>query len=253
MSQARPDDWWQSLYDETVAELFLVRTDPDELSATVAFLWGQLAAVPGCTLFDQCCGVGSLSTPLALRGARVVGVDQCEAYVRRARRDADAHQAACSFVHGDAFAFVPEVPCRGAFNWGSGFGNADDARNRLMLRRAFESLEPGGGFVLDYQNIPRVLRQFQRCLVRRGGDTLLLRESELDLAGGSLNQLWTFVGADGRRVVRRSALRLYLPHDLADLLCACGFVGVEFHGGVRGEALGLDSPRCVAVARRPDA
>jgi predicted RNA methylase len=251
MNPTPPNDWWQALYDETVAELFLVRTDPDELAATASFLWEQLAAAPGRTLFDQCCGVGSLSLPLALRGARVVGIDQCEAYVNRARRDAEAQQAPCLFVHADAFAFVPDAPCRGAFNWGSGFGNADDARNRSMLDRAFESLEPGGRFVLDYQNMPRVLREFQRCLVRRSGDTLLLRESELDLAGGTLKQLWTFVAPDGRRVVRHSSLRLYLPHDLADLLRACGFVDVEFHGGVRGERLSLDSPRCVAVARRP--
>lgn len=58
---------------------------------------------------------------------------------------------------------------------------------------------------------------------------------------------------DGGRVVRHSALRLYLPHDLAAMLELSGFDEIAFHGGVRGETLSPDSPRCIAVARRPDA
>ena len=257
MNPAPPNDWWQALYDETVAELFLVRRDEDELRRTVAFLWDQLALTPGDTAFDQCCGIGSLSIPLALRGARVYGIDLCSAYVRRACREAEALKIDGHFSADDAFVCVPVPPFDGAFNWGSSFGNADHRRNLRMLACAFESLRPGGRFVLDYQNIPRVLREFQRCLLHRHataeGETLLLRESELDLAVGSLNQRWTFVAPDGGRVVRHSALRLYLPHDLAAMLELSGFDEVAFHGGVRGETLSPDSPRCIAVARRPDA
>jgi hypothetical protein len=66
-----------------------------------------------------------------------------------------------------------------------------------------------------------------------------------------LAQRWTFVAPDGRRTVRRTAVRLYLPHTLAEMLERSGFADVTFHGGVRGEALALDSPRCILVARRP--
>ena len=89
----------------------------------------------------------------------------------------------------DAFEFVPDHPCAAAFNWGSSFGYADaDRQNIKMLERAFESLKPGGRFILDYQNIPGVLRDFRQCIVRRhatdDGEILLLRDCQVNLAGG---------------------------------------------------------------------
>ena len=250
------EDWWAALYDDRMADLFLVRSDADELRATVAFLRDVLGIASGSAVFDQCCGIGSLGLPLAQAGARVVGVDQSGAYIRRARRQAEALGVACDFHQGDAFAFVPPHPCDAAFNWGTSFGYAaDDRRNALMLSRAFEALRPGGWFVLDYQNIARVLGDFRPCLVRRhetgAGELLLVRECALDLPRGTLDQRWSFVRPDGRRDERRSSVRLYLPHALAALLAGCGFSDITFFGGVRGEALTPDSPRCIARARRP--
>jgi SAM-dependent methyltransferase len=255
MTHIAAANWWQSLYDDIVAELILVRKDPDELRATVAFLREQLHLGPGTRAFDQCCGIGSLALPLAREGIHVLGVDQSSAYIDRARAAALAEGLPCDFHAADAIAFVADQRCDAAFNWATGFGNADDEGNRKMVRCALETLAPGGRFALDYQHIPRVLRDFKECMVQRHrderGEVVLLRESTVDLAGGSLRANWTFLFPDGRRVVRHSAVRLYLPHVLAEMLRACGFVDVAFHGGVRGEPLTLDSPRCILVARRP--
>jgi SAM-dependent methyltransferase len=248
--------WWHSLYDNLVAELFLVRRDPRELEEVVEFLATRLALHAGSLAFDQCCGTGSLSLPLARRGVRVVGVDQCPAYVDRANRDAAGLSVSCRFETGDAFDYVPPEPCDAAFNWGTGFGNdADDGRNLSMLRRAFDGLKPGGRFLVDYQNVPRVLRDFQHALTHRlrvdSGEVLVVRESTVDLGAGALRQRWTFVMPDGRQWERHSLVRLYLPHELAALLNRSGFVDVEFSGGFRGEPLSLDSPRCILIGRRP--
>ena len=242
--------WWQPLYDDIVAEMFLVRRDPAEAAATAAFLRDTLRLVPGTTAFDQCCGIGTLSLPLAEQGVRVVGVDQSEAYIRRARESAGT--LPCEFFAADAFAFTPRVPCDAAFNWGTSFGNTlDDDRNRDMLRRAFECLTPGGRFLLDYQHVPRVLRHFQHTLTKRHGDVLLLRESTVDLTAGALRQTWTFLLPDGTRRSRRSEVRLYLPHQLGEMLREVGFADVQFFGDADRRELSLDSPRCVVVGTRP--
>jgi SAM-dependent methyltransferase len=249
-------DWWQSLYDDLVAELILVRKDEEELAATVSFLLHLLQLGPGTTVFDQCCGIGSLAVPLARAGCRVIGVDQCSGYIDRARvATAGPDCSPCSFHVADAFDFVAPVACDAGFNWATGFGNADDQRNARMLTCAFQSLRPGGRFALDYQHVPRVLRDFQGCLVHRlagaDGETVVLRESRADLAAGALVQRWTFLLPDGRRIERHSAVRLYLPHVLGDLMRSAGFVDIRYHGGVAGEPLGLDSPRCIAIGTRP--
>jgi SAM-dependent methyltransferase len=248
--------WWSSLYDDIIAEILLVRKDEEELRAIVVFLCERLGLRPGTTVLDQCCGIGSLALPLARRGVRVVGVDQCPGYVERARRGAAAEGLDCRFHVGDACDFVPGQPVDAVVNWGTSFGHADDAGNSRLLERAFEALRPGGRMVLDYQHVARVLREFQPVLLHRraegGGETLLIRESRLDLAGGALLQRWTFVFPDGRRDERQSAIKLYLPHALAAMLRACRFADVRFYGGVGGEELGLNSPRCIALARRPE-
>src|SRR4051794_13179417 len=80
----RDRDWWQTLYDDIVAELFLLRQDTRQTSNVARFLIETLGLEPGAAVFDQCCGTGTLSLPMAGAGVRVVGVDQCEDYVRRA-------------------------------------------------------------------------------------------------------------------------------------------------------------------------
>jgi SAM-dependent methyltransferase len=247
--------WWEELYDDLVAELFLVRAE-EETRRLVGFLTAALDVEPGARVFDQCCGIGSLGVPLARRGASVVGVDQSGPYIRRARESAAGTGAICEFHRGDAFAFVTASPCDAAFNWGTSFGNAaTDSGNAAMLRRAFESLRPGGRFVLDFQHVARVIGDFRECILRRhetdSGEVLLLRESTLDLEGGFLRQVWTISWPDGRRTIRRTAVRLYLPHALGDLLLGVGFVGVEFFGGLGFEPLTASSPRCIVRARRP--
>jgi SAM-dependent methyltransferase len=249
------EDWWSALYDDVVGELFLVRKDQHELAATLSFLTRHLDLVPGRVVFDQCCGVGSLALPLARAGCAVIGVDQCRGYVDRARAGVTPEHAPCTFFAADAAHFVAPCPCDAGFNWNTGFGNAADDRNAQMLRCAFESLRPGGRFALDYQHVPRILRGFQGCLVHRlpgeHGETIVLRESRADLAAGALVQRWTFLLPDGRRVERHSAVRLYLPHMLGEMLRAAGFVEIAFRGGVNGELLDLDSPRCILIGTRP--
>ena len=251
MSSPAPADWWAPLYDDIVAEALLVRKDQRELDLTVSFLRERLGLAAGSAVFDQCCGVGSLSEPLARSGARVVGVDQCAAYIDRARTATAGLDAV--FHVGDAREFTPPEPADAAVNWGTSFGNADEDGNRAMLRRAFETLRPGGRFALDYQHVPRVLRTFQPARLHRLPDeTLIVRESEIDLPQGTLNQRWTFLLPGGERRVRHSRVRLYLPHELAALARACGFADPTFYGGIAGEPLSLDSPRCILIVRRPE-
>lgn len=246
-------DWWRSLYDDLVADVLLADRPPAERDAAVAFLVRELRLRPGDVVFDQCCGTGELAHRLARAGHRVVGVEQSARYVELAR---ERSPGGCEFHAADAIDFVPPVPCDAGFDWDTGFGNADDGRNLAMLRSAFAALRPGGRFALDYQHVPRVLRDFRPCLVRRKetaqGEVVLLRESRADLAAGELAQTWTFFLPDGRRVVRHSGVRLYLPHVLGQMMGAAGFVGLSYHGGTGGEALGLDSPRCVVVGTRPE-
>ena len=245
--------WWETLYDEWIAEALLVRADPSDVARTLDFLETTLRLDPGAAVFDQCCGIGSLALPLAERGYHVIGVDQAASYIERALREAPA---SARFETADAFEFVATPACDAAFNWWTSYGYGDSTEeNQKMLRRAFESLLPGGRFALDVPNLPGVLHSFEpdRTDERETprGRVSMRRKSELDLEGGRLVKHWTF-DVDGERRSRcTTSLQLALPSDHIAALESVGFRAVEAFGEIDGRALDLDAPRCILIAERP--
>ncbi len=241
--------WWPELYDDLLAEVLL--EDTTEVDATVRFLVEELRLTPGARVFDQCCGTGRLSVPLAMWGADVLGVEQAARYVDTARTKARAANVTARFEVGDAFEFVPDRPCAGAINWWTSFGYLpDDDANAGMLQRAFDALAPGGRFALDYPNVANLYSRFRPHEITRKGDITMLRESRFDLARGLLHKHWTFLRGD-RRVERESTLRLYTPDRIVALLESVGFVDVLLYGDLDRAPLALERPRCIALGARP--
>ncbi|MEO1270514.1 MAG: class I SAM-dependent methyltransferase [Myxococcota bacterium] len=253
-----PEGWWDGFYHDLVAEMLLVRTDAAELEATLTFLTERLELEPGHRVYDQCCGIGSLTLPLAERGMEMFGADLSPMYIERAQAEAQQRGIDATLVCADAFAFVPEgKPCDAVFNWYSSFGYArSDRQNRAMLERAFETLKPGGRFALDVPNMVGLMRHFKPIMLKRRvvegeGELLLIRESRLDIAQGLLHQVWNWVLPDGTRRQDQSALRLYLPHQIGELLTSCGFEEIQFCSTVQGHPMTEDTLRCMVMARKP--
>jgi len=247
-----------NVFDDVFADLVLARADDATVAPTVAFLVERLGLRAGGSVFDQGCGVGRLSLPLAARGLRVVGVDVTGGYVARARASAALLGLRCDLHTGDASTFVPARACDAAFNWMTSFGFADDdARNQAMLRCSHDALLPGGRFALDYPNVPRVLRELKEHMVTRyptpRGEVVLERTTRPQFAAGRFEQEWTWHLPDGTRRVRRGGTQMYLPHQLRHMLGAAGFTAIELHGGIAGEPYDRTSPRCILLARRPEA
>lgn len=247
--------WWPALYDDLLADVLLERADGAELQNTLRFLTDALQLSPGARVFDQCCGIGSLSVPLAKHHS-VVGWDLMPGYIERAQRAARAAHLEAELVAADAFHYTPSLACDAGFNWWTSFGYApSDQDNLRMLQRAFEALRAGGRFALDFMNVPGILRAFQPHVVTRRntsrGEVMLIRESRVDLAAMAMIKRWTYLLPDGQRVEHDSWVRLYLPHELAALLKRAGFEDVVLYGDLDKTPITLDSPRCIAVARRP--
>ena len=256
---AGPSDnpWWHTFFDEAYADFGLADLDDEKREELVSFLLEKLHLSGGDRLFDQCCGVGRLSLPIAERGIRVIGVDRVAGYVDRARRKAGRGGLPAEFHCADAFDFTTDEPCDAAVNWFTSFGyDEDDAVNRRMFERAFESLRPGGRLALDYLSIPRVCAAFRSRFFHLADHEdpdglIVLEEPTPDFRRGMIDSAWTFVHADGRRVRREVSTRMYMPHEIVGMLRGCGFADLELYGSVQGEPFDLKSLRCIAVARRP--
>lgn len=247
--------WWTTLYDQHLAEILLVRHDPDELKATLLFLRRHLRLEPGMRVFDQCCGIGSIAIPLAQQGFQVAGCDLGQGYIERAQEEALRHGVGVDLHHADAFVFVPQSPCDAAFNWWTSFGYADsDAENLEMLRRAFEALKVGSVFALDFMNVPGVLRSFQPT-VKTERDTprgiiRLTRSSSVDVLTMRMLKTWSYALPGGEALEHKSSVRLYTPRELRELFTLAGFVNLRFFGNLHDQPLTLESPRCLVIGER---
>ncbi len=248
-------NWVGGLYDDLLADM-LLRRDPE--TAELAFMSRELGIRVGSRLLDQGCGIGALAIPLGRAGAHVIGVDQSAAYVAEARQAAVTAGLVAEFHAADARDFVPGAPVDAAISWWTSWGHApDDAGNLAMLRRVREALVPGGVFALDTMNVAGVLHGFQpetnlvRTVARLGGAVRLQRLSEVDTRAGTLLKEWIYHLPDGRVVRHRSAMRLYMPWQVAALLREAGFGGIRLLGSLAGEPVALDSQRLIALARTP--
>lgn len=244
--------WWQTFYDENLADMLLEQTSAAEISRAADFLIQALALRSGESVLDQCCGSGRLTWEMARRGYSMRGMDLIPGYIQRAQQREPASANVPCFEVADAFVFKADPPCDAVFNWWTSFGYAeDDAINTLMLRRAWESLRPGGRYALDFMNVPGLYRHFLPHVVTRCGEVTLIRESTLDLSASVIRKQWTYFLPEGRRVVHHSAVRLYDPAALRRMFEAAGFADVTYFGDVDASPLTLNSPRCIITAHRP--
>lgn len=249
-------DWLKSFYEvEVLADLLLERSNSDELHNTLQFLQKHLSIQPGDTVFDQGCGIGSISIPLAKKGIRVIGVDLSQNYIERAKKQVQENDLSCDYRCANALDFVSKTPCDAAWNWFTSFGyHLDDKINIKMLKCAFRSLKPGGKFVIDYQNIANIIKNFKTTITKEGisggRKVVLTRDCRLNFVTGMIEQQWNYV-FDNEKIIRKSFLKMYLPHQLKFMLEQVGFFDVVIYGDLAENELTSDSSRCLCLARKP--
>jgi len=122
------------------------------------------------------------------------------------------------FHAADAFAFVPEQLCDAAFTGIPALLRAGDERNRECYGGLSPASNPAAVLPGLFPNMAGVLSGISGVHgppppQRRPRDSVARVESQVNLTGGMLEQQWTYGITGGRREVRHSAVRLYLPHN----------------------------------------
>ena len=213
-----------------------------------------LAGVSQGAVLDLCCGPGRHAVALARRGFRVSGVDRSDALLARAR----AHAVDCAvdveFVQKDMRVFVRPTGFDLVVNLFTSFGYFDDDADQLLvLRNAFESLQPGGTFVIDVMGKEVLARVLQPTLSARVADgTLVVTRGEIVREWTRVRNEWIAI-KDGTARTFRFEHWVYSGRELRQMLEAVGFVDVRLLGDLTGREYGPNATRLVAVARKPRA
>ena len=221
----------------------------DELSeAQTELLWKILGLAAGDEVLDVPCGHGRIANRLAVRGARVTGLDADAFFLERARVGAEALGVEVEYVQGD----MRELPWEGRFdaavNWFTSFGYFDDDGNKAWLATVLRTLKPGGRLVIDVHSRDVFMQnRMPAAVFERDGNLVVDRFSYDVTTGREQTERWIVRGGDVRKT--EYSVRFYAFTELQSLLLDVGFSSVDGVGH-DGEPLTLDSRRMIVIATR---
>ena len=214
--------------------------------------WIQMASAAK-TVLELACGTGRIAIPLAVKGARVVGIDSCASMLDQARRNARGAGVEVDWIAGDMRHFDLgrddfELVVL-AFNSLNLLLTLEDAL--ACLRCARKHLAPSGRLVIDTflpsperlapenLEIGYVLPDDTRVTIgaRRSYDPAAQIRT-LDLA---IRENGAATGED------RLDVHVYYPSELSLLVSQADFDVVAIYGGYDQRRLDALSRRCIFV------
>ncbi len=253
MSQLdRKKDWWIEFHDDHLVDSLLESRDDLEIKKTLDFIVTRLGISKGDSVYDQCCGVGSLSYPLAERGMKVIGVDRVSTYIEKANKRKLNDNV--SFFEGDASNYKIDQKFDGAFNWWTCIGYEKREADLGMLKNVFVSLKSNSKFLLDTMNLVGVIKNFKKevSIPYKSNDSeaILKRTTEFDYKTGRMIKKWQYSFTNKEDVIKHSSVRAYMPWELIELFKESGFNEIQLFGDLDGSELTEMSPRCIVEGKK---
>jgi len=181
---------------------------------------------------DLCCGFGRISLELARRGFSVTGVDITKAYLDAGRDDAAYEDLPVEFIREDVRTFKRPGAFDLAVNLYISFGYFEDpAEDLLFAKNAYESLKPGGAFIIETLGKEIAVRDFVEAEWFERAGFMVLTEYEPVDSWTFLKNRWILINnQDNRRIEKTFTQRLYAASELRRLLFEAGFSSVELYG-----------------------
>jgi SAM-dependent methyltransferase len=202
-------------------------------------------------VLDLGCGHGRHALELASRGYKVLGLDLVEGFLRVAADDAKKRGLELTLAQGDARTFVTEPTFDGIVCLFDAFGYFGDEDDQQVLLNVYQSLVPGGRFLLDLRPREIVGRMAPMTVLDKGADMMIDRH-HFDMETGRLVDRRTYV-RNGRTREVTFSVRLYTYTEIRMLLRAVGFEIGGLYGDydLAASAPSLASRRMLVLARKP--
>jgi len=247
------DAYYGDLYFDSAADLLT----PELSEAEAAILWGLLELSPGDRVLDLACGHGRHAWPLARAGARVVGLERSERYLRRATVKSSGSPISPQWIRGDLRALpLGEATFDAAFSWYSSLFMFDDATNVACLAGMARVVRPGRRLVVQHAN-PEALSLAPIDVARRvlADGTVVEEESRWDPASGVDRCSRRLRRPDGSILEGTAELRYYAAPAWGALARAAGLrlvavTNTAAAAGRPGPGTGPAAPDLVAIMER---
>jgi len=223
----------------------------DAASKEIDSLLKTLDIQPEAHILDLCCGPGRHSLDLARRGFKVTGVDRTTHYLDMARDKAAWEGLKIEWVQEDMRRFVRAGAFDVALSMYTTFGYFENPEDeRRVARNVFDSLKPGGRWVIDLMGKEVLARIYQARDWMEKDDTIMMEERIISPDWSHMNMRWILL-KDGRKDEFKLRLWLYSAVELVELLKSVGFSKVESYGDLDGGPYDIKAKRLITIATRP--
>jgi SAM-dependent methyltransferase len=221
---------------------------------TATHNWNEpLKSVP--KVLDLCCGLGRISTELALMGYDVTGVDITKAYLKIAKEDAQVlsrknKNLKIEYILADVREFVRPGYFDTIVNLYISFGYFKDKKDDLLvLKNVYKSLKKGGTFIIETLGKEVAIRDFVESeWFEHSGYTVLTEYQLLDSCSFLKNR-WIIIKGD-KKYEKIFVQRLYSASELRDSLQEAGFSDIQIYGDWDESEYDHKARMLIAVCRK---
>jgi SAM-dependent methyltransferase len=227
-------DWWQSFFDADYLKIWEASAPPDKTEREVTGLWELLGLAEGAAVLDAPCGYGRIARGLAVRGARVLGVDQSAMLLAEAERLRDGLPTErLGYLRHDLRQPLPASGFDVALNIYSSLGYGTDADDVAILSNLRAALRPGGRLFVETMHRDRAIAnlvQDRNRSDRLPDGTLLREEPQFDPVAGRMHTTWYWQGPAGGGQ-KTGSFRVYTATEVVRMLEAAGLTVRSVHDG----------------------
>lgn len=200
-------------------------------------------------VLDMACGAGRHAISFALKGFDVTAVDLSENLLNTARSNAEKEKVKVNFVLSDIRNFQSEKKFDLVLNLFTSFGYFEiDEENAKVIQKAYEVMNNGGWFVLDYLNKNFILNNLIPITVENvSGRTITqIREIKNNRIEKNIR-----IKNNGKENNYLESVRLYSKSEIINMLEKTGFKVIKIFGDFSGSNFDVNSsPRLIVFSKK---
>jgi len=185
-------------------------------------------------VLDLCCGIGRHSLEFARHGFNVTGVDITKPFLDIAAESAKKAGLNINFVHSDMRVFCIPNSFDLVANLCTSFGYFDDIADDIkVLKNIYESLKPGGKFIIEILGKEVIASTFKKEVELEFDGYKVLATTKI-LNDWSSLECKRLITKDGAEFEITAYHRLYSATELKQHLEAVGFGNIKVYGNFAG-------------------
>lgn len=228
------NNWYEDFFEGPFLDVQQNFLSAEETKAEVEFIIDALSLKPNQKVLDIPCGLGRLTVELADFGCKMTGLDFTESYLEVCQKVAEDRKFGITLHKGD----MRKPPWKNEFDAaicvGGSFGYFDDDENYDFIKSVYQTLKPGGRFMVYAHVAESLFPMFVRKDWRRVGKSIILDDRSYDVETDRINSEWTIINGN-KTTVQYSSMRIYRYSDIRNMLNDVGFGNLKGYGSVAGE------------------